>query len=221
MPPTQTKIVSFGDSTTAQMKVVDKVYSKRLQVLLAERNIETKIKISGVIGDTTELAKARFNRDVLIHDPDIVIIQFGINDANIVFTNNTTLPRVSIDDFESNLNYFISTLLKNRSKIVLMTPNPMRWTETFRKSHGQSPYDLDSDDGLNVILKDYAEVVRKISKLHNIELLDVYNLLQNLDHDNPDILDDLLLDGVHPGDDLHKLVANKLTFIISKIITIS
>ena len=38
---------------------------------------------SGVNGDTTTGAQQRFEQDVLHHRPEIVIIQFGLNDQTI------------------------------------------------------------------------------------------------------------------------------------------
>lgn len=53
-------------------------------------------------GDTTRLALERMRYDVLSHKPNIVYIQFGINDANI-WADANGLPRVSISACYSNL----------------------------------------------------------------------------------------------------------------------
>ncbi len=53
-------------------------------------------------GDTTRLALERMRYDVLSQKPDIVYIQFGINDANI-WQDANGLPRVSLNSFYNNL----------------------------------------------------------------------------------------------------------------------
>ena len=84
-------IVCFGDSTTDDSFIPNeeylpyykdqKVYSHWLQEKLPGI-LDRKVKVinSGVSGDTTWDAKLRFKKDVLDHNPDLVIIQLGVND---------------------------------------------------------------------------------------------------------------------------------------------
>lgn len=57
---------------------------------------------AGVPGDTTRLALERFPRDVQNAEPDLVVIQFGQNDANRWQTDRG-LPRVSERAFAANV----------------------------------------------------------------------------------------------------------------------
>ena len=86
------RVVAFGNSVTAPRKGIEKVYAARIQEKLHEAGICSQVINSGVpsshSGSITEnnFAKVRhgmdrFQTDVLSHNPNWVIISFGLNDA--------------------------------------------------------------------------------------------------------------------------------------------
>ena len=101
---------------------------------------------AGVGGNTTEMARKRFEADVLSHRPRIAIIQFGINDAavDVWKTPPATQPRVSLERYEANLRHFVETLKSSHALVVLMTPNPLRWTPKLKEMYGRPPYQPES-----------------------------------------------------------------------------
>ena len=108
------KIVAFGDSTTSDEYIVENVYSKNLSFLFADSGLNIEIINSGVSGNTTEDALHRFNEDVLDHEPDLVIIQFGINDSYVDNFGGNTKPFIHISRYRENLEYFINTLKEKK-----------------------------------------------------------------------------------------------------------
>ena len=119
-------VVAFGDSTTARR---DKdgvvVYATLLERAFAAKGIPAKVVNAGVGGNSTTDARARFEKDVLAHKPNLVIIQFGLNDATVnVWTDPpATQPPVSAQQYEENLRYFVKTLKCRGAEIIMMTPN--------------------------------------------------------------------------------------------------
>ena len=79
---TKYKIVLFGASTIAFREKL-KVASIQLQEYMDAKSYNVEVINSGVRGNNTNLALARFDKDVLNHDPDMVFIMLGINDAAI------------------------------------------------------------------------------------------------------------------------------------------
>src|SRR5215218_6031477 len=69
--------------------------------------IELVMHNRGVSGETTRMALERFPSDLQELRPDVVTIQFGLNDANCWQTDQG-LPRVSERAFEANLVEMIS-----------------------------------------------------------------------------------------------------------------
>jgi len=205
-------IVAFGDSTTAPRAGVV-VYAKLLERLLLANNVEARIINAGVGGDTTDSGKTRFQRDVLNHQPDLVVLQFGINDSsvNVWETPPASTPTVAIDNYKDNLIGFIRTLKQNGTEIILMTPNPLRWTDNLKKAYGKLPYDPEDPDGFNVLLKRYGSVVRLVANQERIPLIDVYQAFETYGAGKNRSINDLLLDGMHPNSAGHRIVASLLT----------
>ncbi|MCD6362001.1 MAG: exo-alpha-sialidase [Armatimonadetes bacterium] len=206
-------IVAFGDSTTAPRGSV-LIYPMLIEWELSDEGRAVEVINSGRGSDTVQKAAARFEQDVLAHDPDLVIIQFGLNDSAIDVWRNVTTPRVPIDEYEADLERFVTTLQERGSKVILMTPNPLRWTDKLKQLYGKPPYDPDDPDGFSFLLKDYAERVRGIAARRDVPLVDSFKLFQE-DEQHP--VDQLLLDGMHPNDAGHAIEADELLKIIRKM----
>ncbi|MCW5553013.1 MAG: exo-alpha-sialidase [Verrucomicrobiae bacterium] len=208
-------IVAFGDSTTAPRAVEGRelaVYADLLatDARLSERGV--KIINAGVSANTTSDARARFRRDVLARRPAVVIIQFGINDAAVDVWKNppATAPRVSRDDYAANLSFFVTEVKRRGAQPILMTPNPLRWTDRMRSMYGKPPYLPDDADGFNVLLKSYADAVREVAKQTGTPLVDVYAAFHAQGDNASHSVDELLLDGMHPNEKGHRLIVDLL-----------
>ncbi len=213
----ETIIVAFGDSTTAPRGKLQ-VFTRLLESELALKEVDTQIINSGVGGNNTNQARKRFQKDVLTHRPDVVIIQFGINDAAVDVWKKppATVPRVDLELFEENLTHFVTTLQSKGSEVILMTPNPCRWTSKLKELYGKPPYQPDQVDGFNVLLSEYANAARRIAKQNDAALIDVYRLFQDYDKQPQQAVDDLLLDGIHPNADGHRLIAELILKQLTK-----
>ncbi len=208
-------VVTFGDSTTATRGEV-RIYS----LVLAEELQGVKIINAGVGGHNTVHAKARFGKDVRAHDPDVVVIQFGINDAAVDVWKDppATESRVALADYEANLRHFVDTLKQDGAAVILMTPNPLRWNPKMREMYGKAPYDPADEDGFNLFLKSYAEKVRELSKEKMLPLVDVYRLFEEHGAKEGQSVDELLLDGVHPNEAGQGMVADGLLPLVRSLV---
>jgi len=207
-------VVCFGDSTTALRKGVE-TYSEKLTKAFAEKGWKVEVINAGVGGNTTAAARQRFARDVLSRKPSLVIIQFGINDSAIDVwqTPPATAPRVSLPEYRSHLRHFIDEVQRVGSSVILMTPNRLRWTPKLKEMYGRPPYQPEDENGLNVILSDYAEAVREIAKQKQVQLIDIESEYRKLTSTS---IDTLLPDGMHPNSAGHDLVYQLLIRKISE-----
>ena len=204
-------LLGFGDSTTAPRGALQ-VYLDCLKYDLTDLGRNVATVNAGVRGNTTQAARERFQQDVLDLEPDIVVIQFGINDAavDVWKTPPATKSRVAIETYQGNLEYFIKALQAQNCKVILMTPNPTRWTTKLKEMYGKPPYRPNDPNGFNVILQKYADCVRKVAQQKNVALVDVYAAFEAYGAGNGQQVDDLLLDGMHPNRKGHRLVADML-----------
>jgi lysophospholipase L1-like esterase len=199
----QVRIIAFGDSLTAPRPGVITYSDLIAQTMPGMIN-------RGVPGNTSSQARARFAPDVLDHHPDLVIIQLGANDAAIDVWKNppATKPRVDIATFRDNLEYFVRALRKQNSKIIMMTSNRFAWTPRLRGLYGKPPYDVTSDDGFNFMLDTYNDVVRDVAHKREVELVDAAKAVPA----------SALLDGMHPGTEGHRIVADLLLPVVRKLL---
>jgi len=204
-------IVTFGDSTTATRGPLV-VYSMILARELPKQGIPAQVINAGIGGNTTRNAVARFEKDVLQKKPDLVVIQFGINDSAVDVWRDppATKSRVSLKQYETNLRSLIDQLQKQQIKVILMTPNSLRWIPRIKKLYGKPPYDPDDPLGFNKFLKNYAEAVRKIAKEKQVPLVDIYAAFEKYAAQEGQSAQDLLLDGIHPNTEGQRMVADLL-----------
>ena len=200
-------IVAFGDSTTAARGATT-IYG----AILPEELRQVRLINAGVSGNTTEMARARFEADVLSHQPRVAIIQFGINDSivDVWKTPPATQPRISLERYEANLRHFVQVLKSRNTRVFLMTPNPLRWTPKLKEVYGRLPYQPEEPDGLNTRLTSYCEVVRRVAREEGAELIDVQRAFFDQAQKRGVSVDALLLDGMHPNDQGHRIVADLL-----------
>lgn len=204
-------IVAFGDSTTAKRDDLE-VYSEILSRELRIEGAPVRVMNAGIPKNTTADARVRFQADVLDKNPQLLIIQLGINDSAVDVWEDPPRknPRVSLQEFSDNLEYFITTAQERGIRVVLMTPNPLRWTPTLVGLYGKLPYVVDDPQGLNVTSRPYVARVREIAGKHKLELIDVHATLEDGEklHGRP--VSDYLSDGIHPNQKGHRLVADLL-----------
>jgi len=215
----QTKtIVAFGDSITAPRKNVF-TYSDLIREEFQKKHLDVKVVNAGVPGNTTAMAKERFEKDVLARDPDLVIIQLGTNDSAVDVWKKppATESRVSIKEYEQNLREFIAKLKERKAKIILVTPPPTRWTEKLKEMYGKPPYDPNDEDGFNIILKKYVQRMRNVAKAEKVVLIDLNKEYYKYHEAKGQTMDDLFLDGMHPNNKGQKLEAELLLKQIKKL----
>ncbi len=209
-------IVAFGDSTTAPRQGVEKVYPQRLEELLAARGYQAKVVNAGVGGNTTAAAVERYQNDVIAHRPDMVIIQFGLNDSAVDVSEGKQTPRLALHLYERNLNNLLRDLAWRSVRVILMTPNPMLWTDARKARYSGPPYDHDDRWGANPLNQHYAAAVRRIADAHDVPLVDVYRFFETYDAVEGQSAEDLMSDGAHPNDRGHAIIAALLAGAIDQ-----
>lgn len=164
-------IVCIGDSITAgQHLPADKEpWPSFLPNVIAK----------GVPGDTTRLGLERFPRDVQVSGAEVVVIQFGHNDANRWVTDRG-LPRVSLPAFIANLEEMVQRVMAFDAKPVLCS---------ITVSHRSEQH---ADD-----CAEYDQALRRLARRMRVRLADVRAAI-NASH---------LFDGLHLNPEGHEVYA--------------
>lgn len=109
------KIVVFGDSIISGFKIDEKYsFVETLERKYASKKIKGVEILNGVQnGQTTQKALERVDK-VIAHEPHIVILAFGLNDA---------FKKISVKQIYTNLARIISKLKNRNIKILLLGVN--------------------------------------------------------------------------------------------------
>ena len=205
-------IVLFGASSTA-LRPGTKTYAELLQQTFQEKNIPIEVINAGVPGNTTALALQRFQKDVLDHNPSLVVIQIGINDSAVDVWKDPPLekPRVELPVYLMNLESMIDRIQDQNGEVILMSPQRMSWSKKTRELYGKPPYVSDDEEGFNVILDTYVAGLRELAMRKNLPFIDINAAYSKYPSDSGKPYSELLhQDGMHHNDKGHKLVFDLL-----------
>ena len=178
-------IVAFGDSITAGF-AVRRGFPSLWKEMLQQKFPEAKVEMinSGISGDTSQDGLARLDWAVLSYEPDLVTINFGINDA---------VMDISVDEFKANLIAMIRRIRSGPgSEILLLSSQPL---ET-------PPYDR--------IVQDYYRAVEDVARETEVGFVDVYRAwMERVRAGTP--LGSLIIPGLdHPNDEGYRIIAEEL-----------
>jgi len=184
-------LVHMGDSITFGQYVDPAVrwtslVELRLSKLLAESGVELKVFNCGVSGETTRQGLERFPAAVQERSPDLLTLQYGLNDCNCWATDRG-LPRVSEGAFRANLAEMITRARHFGAREVILATNHPTVRQTVLPS-GQRYEDANAR---------YSEIIREVAKETKVVLCDVRSGFERFAEEQ---LRDLLLP--HP-DELH------------------
>ncbi|OGV54418.1 MAG: hypothetical protein A2017_03830 [Lentisphaerae bacterium GWF2_44_16] len=156
-------IVGFGNSITeakTRMPDENKRWLKILERKLSEFCADADFTVinSGIGGNSAREAMARFDRDVLAHSPDYVLLEFGGNN------NDPARPerRVPPEEFRGLLKRFREGLPAKTKVVVITFPPVFRdlhsyWKNPLHMEYLQSSLEKMGVEAYIKITKEFAE----------------------------------------------------------------
>ena len=210
-------IVGFGDSITMDRHVAEeKRWLSLLKKMLAEKypDINFNIINSGVGGNSDREKMSRYKDDVLWHEPDILLIQFGGNNSG--YDNPERF--VSVQESREYLEQIKNTIPEKTEIIIITFPHvlwqrhqayiadPVKFTDFYKKQGGHEAN-----------LNKYRETLKEFASKNNYPIVDLYKAMKEFD----DIASLQVGDGVHfnaLGDQfLAELVYRPLSNLLSDL----
>jgi len=222
-------IVCFGDSVTQGTPHVHaeetfpRLLERRLRSRFAQQRLFFQVINSGVGGENTAEGLARMQSDVLDHGPQIVVVEFGLNDVRYEPEKQVPVPQ-----FVENLGRIAAAIQEIGSVVILTTPNPIINT---RHPYSQAVSYYDRWGGCNQALEEYVEGVREAGRIIPARVCDIYEAFvakaveAEFRGETPDHRDLLSLqpyvsfeDGVHPTATGQRLIAQELYRMLVEIV---
>jgi len=168
-------VVFMGDSITAGQFVDPSLrWTSLVSDVIVRKYLPTTVNFQmlnrGVSGETTRQGLERFPNDLQQYRPDIVTIQFGLNDCNC-WVSDGGLPRVSEAAYHANLIEMIERARRfGARRIITSTNHP-----TLRHKI------LLSGESLEDRRRRYNEIVREVAAPNGAELCDIEEAFAGFD----------------------------------------
>ena len=136
-------------------------------------------------GQESNWGVTNLQKRVLARNPDLVFIEFSVNDA-------ATKHGISLEKSEANLDTMVKAMRQQNPNvdIIVLTMNP-GWDSPNEPSHKKYASDRPH-------LADYYDVYRKYAHEHNLPLVDIYPLWTKLREADEDKFEKWLPEGLHP-----------------------
>lgn len=195
------KIAFFGDSICVGQGIsIHKGWVAQLSRYLHEQNTndqELLVFNSSVNGRTSRQALENMPYEIQSHNPNILIIQFGMNDCNY-WESDKGMPRVSKKAFKANIEEIIERGLNfGAKKIIVNTNHPTPITEKF--NYASISYQESNER--------YNSIIRSINQYSETVIINDINtkIYNYLEHNKIKVQDIVLKDRIHLSELGHNL----------------
>ena len=199
-------IVTFGDSVThgavADAEInYETVYWNRLRVMLNSVRDYVPVNVinSGIGGDCAKDAANRFDRQALKHEPDLVIICFGLNDVN-----------GSKESYLSGLEKMFSKCINAGIDVIFLTPNMLNTYVADGTAKRHLEYAKKTAEMQNSgRMDDYIYSAKALAESMGVPVCDCYSKWKELAKTQDTTL--MLANRInHPTREMHALFAQSL-----------
>lgn len=134
-------------------------------------------------GENSSQGETRFESDVLVHKPDVLFIDYALNDRGN-----------GLEKSKEAWEGMISKALKEEVKVILLTPSPDQRVDILQANNE---------------LEQHAEQIRNLAQQNGIGLTDSYVKFKDLVHKG-DSLSLYMSQVNHPNKNGHQLIADEL-----------
>ncbi len=203
-------IVAFGDSVTHGAFAADEIdfeaaYWNVLKKKIAAVRTYMPINVinAGIGGTTAKLSVARIDSQVLCHNPDLVIVCFGLNDIN-----------GEKAEYLGALREIFSRLIDFGTEVIFMTPNMLNTyvaqdTPQIHIKYAEKTANVQNDG----IMDDYIYSAKALAEQMGVKVCDCYSMWREMSKSKDTTK--LLANRInHPTKEMHKLFADSLFEII-------
>ena len=139
--------------------------------------------ITAIGGENSSRGAERFEKDVLIHKPDVLFIDYALNDRPL-----------GLDKSEKAWESMIQKALESNIKVILLTPTPDQRVNILEPGN---------------ILEQHTNLIKKLAAKFNTGLADSYAIYKDLAQSGKNIAD-YMSQVNHPNEKGHQLIAEEI-----------
>ena len=137
--------------------------------------------VTSIGGETSKQGAVRFESDVLIHKPDVIFIDYILNDRYI-----------GLEESKKAYESMIQKTLAKNIKLILLTPSPDLQVKILEDT---------------TLLAQLSNQVKELAKKYKVGLVDSYELFRQIVKQGGK-LEDYMSQFNHPNEKGHKIIAD-------------
>ncbi len=141
------------------------------------------IIVTAIGGENSIQGAARFDNEILVHNPDILLIDYALNDRG-----------PGLKDSQAAWTEMINKAKENNIKVLLVTPSP------DKRNNFNDP---DNE------LKRHTDQISQLAKEHGVGLVDVYDAFR-FTYASEELMGSFMSQVNHPNERGHELIANQI-----------
>jgi acyl-CoA thioesterase-1 len=172
----------FVDTFNAYPHLLHKIIKERFPYAVVN------VIVTAIGGENSQEGCQRFEEDVLCHKPDVLTIDYSLNDRLI-----------GLDQARTNWSQMIERALEKEIKIILMTPS---WEQSYYARNSEQKASWKE-------LEKQTKQVRNLAEKYGVGLCDTFEVFSRY-CEHKESLIDLLSHVNHPNRKGHELIANEL-----------
>lgn len=158
---------------------------------------------AGISGDTAEKGAERLERDVLRHQPDLVVVSYGLNDAT---------EEKSVKFFKNALKEIFEKLSDQKMEVIFLTPNMMNTKISVYLQDDDMRKIAENKARIqsNGCMDRYMQAAREVCNIYGIPVCDCYTIWKKLNQNGVDTTELLANKINHPIREMNYLFAYEL-----------
>lgn len=198
-------IVAFGDSVTHGALLNEINYETvywnllRKKILDVRNYVPVNVINAGIGGITAQGSLDRIDRQVLAHNPDLIIVCFGLNDVN-----------GELETYLSSLRIIFEKCKNFGADVIFMTPNMLNTyvadgTPEQYLEYAKHTAELQNGGKMDLFMKSAVELAEEME----VDVCDCYSEWKKLSETEDTTK--LLINRInHPTQEMHELFADRL-----------
>ena len=199
-------IVAFGDSVThgavSEGEInYETVYWNRLKQKINKVRAYMPVNVinAGIGGISAKTSLGRIEKQVLSHNPDLIIVCFGLNDVN-----------GTLENYLESMEIIFDKCLKSGAEVIFMTPNMLNTsvaddTPKIHYEYAIKTAKMQNDGVMDLFINSAVELAEKMG----VKVCDCYKKWKKLSETQDITM--LLANRInHPTKEMHELFAQKL-----------
>ena len=194
----ETGIETVFDKNCAYHNYIARIFS------VLYPSVPVNIINAGISGDRAPHAVERLERDVLCHNPDLVVVCFALNDVCDGIEN--------IEKYAQSLDSIFKALLKKNIEVIFMTPNMMNTYTDYSITDDEIKMiaDLTANRQNSGDMDKYIDKAKEVCENNGVVVCDCYAKWKKLYENGVNVTELLANKMNHPTRDMNWLFAYSL-----------